>query len=546
MRTLRGRATTCLVAGTLALLLGACSSAGSHTSSSGSTTTTATTTAPKNGGTLVVGITAETDSWNPAEAEWASQGSLVGSSVLEPLAKPNAKGGADPFLATSWIADSTFDRWLINLRPGVTFQDGEPFNADAVKLNIDTYLNGALSSQVLQPLVSSVAVQGPLSVVVNLKQPWAAFPSSYLDSGSAYMMAPAMIHSPEGGANHPIGTGPFSFVSWTPGSSFNVSRNPHYWQAGLPHLDAVDFRVIPDESTLVAALQDGDVNMILTNSAQDANRLAPHFTVVKDWRTEDDFVETNTAASIDGKPNPFSDLHARLALAYATDRTSIARQIGAGVETASSPWSPGNTWGMPDNKNGWVNYDPAKARQELAQYQADSGQSSLTFTLTGITGSDVARTLQQLQAQWAKVGIHANITTMDQASAIKQLVAAHYQALLLFSYNYGDPDGDWVFWSSTTSHGVGGININFSLYTTPQIDQDLSTGRTNPYPAQRKAAYDDLVHQLNAGAIDDWLYRTPYSLIAQPSVQGLDPARQVPFGNYSPKTWLGDLWLTSW
>lgn len=533
---------TCLVAACMALLATACGSS-SSTRAASHTTAGPTADKPEDGGTLVIGVNAETDNWNPATAEWASQGSLVGSSVLEPLATPNAKGGADPFLATSWIADSTFDRWLIHLHPGVTFQDGEPFNADAVKLNIDTYVHGALSSQVLGPLISDVEVQDPLTVVVNLKQPWAAFPSSYLDSGSAYMMAPAMINSPNGGANHPIGTGPFSFQSWTPGSSFDVVKNPHYWQKGLPHLDAITFRVIPDESTMVSSLQNGDINMMLTTSATDADHLASSYTVVKDWHTEDDFVELNTADAVNGKANPFSDVHARLALAYATNRQAVAKQVGSGVQTASSPWSPDNTWGLPDSQNGWVNYDPAKAKQELAAYEADTHQPNLTFTLTGSTGSDVARTLQQLQQQWAQVGIHASITTMDQATAINQLVAANYQALFLYSYNYGDPDGDWVFWSSTTAHGVGGTNINFSLYSNPRVDADLATGRTNPYPNKRKAAYDDLVHQLNAAAIDDWLYRTPYSLVAQHQVQGLETPQTVSFGNYAPKTWLGDLWL---
>jgi ABC-type transport system substrate-binding protein len=533
----------CLIAGCLAVLLGACGSNSAHTSASATSTTRAG--KPRDGGSLVVGITAETDSWNPAEAEWASQGSLVGSSVLEPLAKQNAKGGAEPYLATSWIADKTFDRWLINLRPGVTFQDGEPFNAAAVKLNLDTYVHGALSGQVLGPLVNDVEVQGPLSVVVNLKQPWAAFPSSFLDGNSAFMMAPAMINSADGGGSHPIGTGPFTFQSWTPNQSFNVVKNPHYWQKGLPHLDAITFRVIPDETTLVSALQNGDVNMIMTTSGVDANRLTSSFTVVKDWDSEDDFVELNTAQTIDGAPNPFADLHARMALAYATDRTAVAKSVGQGVETASSPWAPSNTWGMPDSQNGWVSYDPTKAKEQLAQYEADTHQPDLTFTLTGVSGSDTARTLQLLQAQWAKVGIKANIRTLDQASTIKQLIAAGYEGLMLSSFNYPDPDTDWVFWTSSTAHAVGGVNINFSLYSSPQIDQDLATGRTNAYPAQRKAAYDDLVHQLNSAATYDWLYRTPYSLIAQRDVQGLDGARQVSFGNYEPKTWLGDLWLSS-
>jgi peptide/nickel transport system substrate-binding protein len=494
---------------------------------------------------MVIGISAESDSWNPAAAEWASEGSLVGSSVLEPLAKQNAKGGADPFLATSWIADATFDRWLIHLRPGVTFQDGEPFNSDAVKLNLDTYVHGALSGQVLGPLVSDVETDGPLAVVVNLKQPWAAFPSSFLDSNSAFMMAPAMINSPNGGADHPIGTGPFTFSSWTPGSTFNVVKNQHYWQPGLPHLDAITFKVIPDESTMVAALQNGDVNMIMTTNAQDADHLGSSYTVVKDWHTEDDFVELNTAPNINGTPNPFADVHARMALAYATDRTAVARQVGSGVQTASSPWAPSNTWGMPDSQNGWVSYSLTQARQELAQYEADTHATGLTFTLNGATGTDTARILQILQAQWAKAGIHANIRALDQTAVINQLVGANYQATLLYSFNYPDPDGDWVFWTSATAHGVGSVNINFSLYSNPQMDQDLATGRTNPYPAKRKAAYDDLVHQLNSAATYDWLYRTPYSLIAQHDVEGLDGARQVSFGNYEPKTWLGDLWLSS-
>ena len=86
---------------------------------------------------------------------------------------------------------------------------------------------------------------------------------------------------------------------------------------------------------------------------------------------------------------------------------------------------------------------------------------------------------------------------------------------------------------------------NFSLFKSPQVDQDLTIGRTNPYPEKRQAAYDDLVHRLNSAAVYDWLYRTSYSLIAQRNVQGLDTPRTVSFGNYSPKRWLGDLWLTS-
>jgi peptide/nickel transport system substrate-binding protein len=499
---------------------------------------------PKNGGTLVVAVDAESDSWNAATAEWAAAGSIVGGSVLEPLAKLNSKGGADPYLASGWIADAAFDKWQITIRPGITFSNGEPLDANAVKLNLDTYRHGALSGQVLGPLVESVEVTGPLTVVVNLTQPWAAFPSSYLDGGAALMMAPAMIHSADGGATHPIGTGPFVFASWTPGDSFKATKNPTYWRKGLPHLDSIEFRVMTDEATRVAALKSGDVNMILTTDAVDANRLSSNYTVVKDWTSEPVMVKTNTVASINGVPNPFNNIHARLALTYATDQKQMATLQGTDVATATGPWAPSSVWGSPEDQNGYAGYNPDKAKAELREYEKETGATSLTFTLIAVSGVDRARNVQALQAQWKKAGIDVDLQMMDQVSLIKQLVSSEYEAVYGPIYNYPDPDNDFPYWSSSTIKGVGSININFSLYANAQVDHDLEVGRSDGYADQRKAAYTDMVHQLNAAAIDVWLYRTPYSLIADPNVKGLNTARDVGFGNFEPKTWLGELWLS--
>ena len=197
---------------------------------------------PVDGGSLVIGVAAETNGWNPSSNQWAAEGSLVGSSVLEPLATVGADKGAKPWLADSWIANDTFDSWVIHLHPGVTFQNGEAFTADVVKKNIEFYLSGTLSKIALGPMIDGVEVVDPLTVQVNLKQPWGAFPSAWM-MGSSYMMAPAMLDSADNGRDHPIGTGPFTFDSWESGSSFKVKKNPTYWQAGLPHLDAIDFEV---------------------------------------------------------------------------------------------------------------------------------------------------------------------------------------------------------------------------------------------------------------------------------------------------------------
>ena len=120
-----------------------------------------------------------------------------------------------------------------------------------------------LSGTAIKRLVKAVTVIDPTTVQVDLTQPWATFPSTFMISQGALMMAPAMLSSPDRGAAHPIGTGPYTFASWSKDTSFRTTRNPSYWQAGKPHLDELNFVPISDPSSLASSLQAGDVDMML-------------------------------------------------------------------------------------------------------------------------------------------------------------------------------------------------------------------------------------------------------------------------------------------
>ena len=497
---------------------------------------------PVDGGSLVIGIAAETNGWNPAENQWADTGSLVGSSVLEPLATVGADKGAKPWLADSWYPNDDFTSWVLKLHPGIKFHNGEDFDAQAVADNIEAYKKGTLSSLALEPMLGDTAVIDPLTVQINLKQPWAAFPSSFLVGGSAFMMAPAMLTASDKGSSHPIGTGPFTFDTWESGSSFKVKKNPTYWRAGLPHLDTLEFKVIPEESARVAALQSGDVNLILTSTAAPANDLASTFDVVKDWTSENVFIMTNTGPQVGTKPNPLNNENARKALAYATDREAVANLVGGGVSIPTSPWAPTNPWGMPDDQNGYVGFDLDKAKAAVEAYKTDTGEATLSFQLEGLPDVDGTRVLQLLQSQWKEAGIEVNIETLEQTAYITKIATGDYQAAFFRNYGYSDPDMNYYFWSSSTAKGVGNLSINFTQFTTPAMETSLTTGRQSGFADVRKSAYDDLTKELNAGFTNIWLYRTPYSLIAETQVRGLAQPREIAFGNYEPKTWLGDLW----
>ena len=197
---------------------------------------------------------------------------------------------------------------------------------------------------------------------------------------------------------------------------------------------------------------------------------------------------------------------------------------------------------MPKDQNGWVSPNLDQAKQEVEQYKQDTGASSLDITLSGLPNIDDQKVLQQIDSQWKQAGINVTIESLEQTAYITKIAVGNYQAAFFRNYGYPDPDDDYYFWSSTTAKGVNNVSINFTQYTTPQMDQDLNTGRQSGYPNIRKDAYDDLVKQLNASATNIWLYNTPYSFIADQTVHGLAKMKAVPFGNYSPKTWLGDLW----
>ena len=293
---------------------------------------------PVDGGDLVVAVDNDTSGWNPHDNQWAQAGSMVGSSVLEPLATTDADLDAAPWLAESWTPNATFDSYTIVLRTGVTFQNGQPLDAVALKLNIDDASTAGLSGVAIKGLIDQVTVVDDHTVRVDLAQPWAAFPSSFLNGQSAMMMAPAMLSSATRGSDHPIGTGPYTFVSWQPGATFKAIKNVSYWQAGLPHLDGIEFQVLADGSAQAAALRSGDVNLLFTSRPSSANTLASQYTVIKDWGSEPGMAMTNTIPIVKGSPNPMSNQHARLALAYATDREALASAAGDGVQSPSSPF----------------------------------------------------------------------------------------------------------------------------------------------------------------------------------------------------------------
>jgi peptide/nickel transport system substrate-binding protein len=495
------------------------------------------------GGRLVVAVPAESNGWNPLLNQWSDSGTLVGTSMIEPLAVQENDGTPRPWLAESWSANADATQWTVNIRPGVLFHDDTPLTAEVVKRNLDESLESGFH-QVTRPLYDRIEVTGPLTVKVYLTSTWALWPISLANE---WIMAPSMLDRTDAGTVAPVGTGPFRFVAWAQGRQLQARRWARYWRKddrgeALPYLDEVQFRVVVDDHEREQALRDGTVDLALSNTGDISSRLDGSFDVIKDYNGQRTYLMLNTAVGKGNEGNPFTNVHARRALAHATDRRRVAQLVGPHVQSTTMGFRPDSPFALAGDDR-YPAYDPAKARAEIDQYLKDTKAKKLAFTMLGPTAPEAQTVLQGLAAGWRAVGIEADISGVDAAKHLLLTALGQYQACWFRFFDYPDPDLNNFYLSSSTVKPVGELSLNFTHYSTRRMDANLAVLRRSTDRGARKAASDDIVREMNEQVLNLWLYDTPESLVAARRVRGLDGFRSHGLANNLPKPWLAEVWL---
>ncbi|WP_334141464.1 ABC transporter substrate-binding protein [Rhabdothermincola sp.] len=495
---------------------------------------------PRAGGRLIVGIDAESNGWDPARSNFALAGSMVASSIYDTLLAFDENRQLVPNLAESVTPNEDGTVWTIRIRDGVVFHDGTPFDAAAVKQNIDARLASPIASQSLQP-IREVVVIDDHTAEVRMRTPWFGYDYTLAAQGG-FMAAPSTLTGQDG-PSKPVGTGPFRFVSWEPGSAITVERNGDYWKRDadgvqLPYLDGITFRVLTDPTARAAALRAGDVQMIQTSDIEtirDFQRRSEYDTAI-DLANFEAIVMLNQ-----GRP-PFDNEAARRAVVLATDRDAVVETIGAGVlRPAVGPFSDVEEWYVEDT--GYPDHDPEAARRELERYKAETGASELAFTLRATAGDEVERVATILQAQWAQVGIRATVVPVEQASYINEVVVGNYEAAMFRQFSYVFPDSNYIFWHSSTAKGPGQVSINFTQTRSSALDAALDAARATNDPAELRRLYETAQRELNAQLPYVWLYHQAWALIAQARVNGLDIPASGGFARTDGKPWWSQVWL---
>jgi peptide/nickel transport system substrate-binding protein len=438
---------------------------------------------PRRGGSLIFATEAEINSFDARVGAWDSTAFLYARTVYDPLCLQAADGSVRPYLARSVTPNADYTEWTIALRPGITFHDGSPLDAEVVKVNLD----GVAKSPLTGPYLFNVAgtkVIDSLTVQVSMYTPWVPFPF-YLTLVPGYVAGLKQLADTSGRAK-PIGTGPFVFKEWLPGDHFTATRNPGYWRPGLPYLDSITFRPIPDPPSRGNSLLAGDVDLMHSSDSQN----------VADFKDRPGYRQVNDIHAVLGEPDqvcimlntavpPLNDVRVRQAMAAATDRQRVIDTLFNGLtRPADGPFVPGSAY---FGATGYPAFDVAKAKRLAAGYENEHGP--ISFKLLSVnTGNTRARN-ELLQAMWREAGIQADIVEIEQSPLILNAISGTFQACGWRQFGAPDPDANYVWWSSTTAAPPGKQALNMSRNRDALIDAALDAGRTQVDPTVRAAAY---------------------------------------------------------
>jgi len=368
---------------------------------------------PVRGGHLVVCQPAEPPGLDPTANTAAAIDRVVWSNIYETLVKVDDQGQFIPGLAEKWDVSPDGKVYTFHLRQGVKFHNGEPFNAEVAKWNLER----AMGEKTTNPhpeyfrVITKIETPAETALKLTLEHADALF-IAHMAEGDASMLPPKGYETAK---SQPIGTGPFKFVNWVKGDRVEMAKFEGYWNPDLPYLDKVTFRFIPDTNAQTAALKSGDIDVIgWVGSPETALELQKdkRYKVLAGASTAEVILSTNN------KAKPFDNLKVRQAMAHAIDRKMIIDLAMSGFGTPiGSHWSPATPYYL--DLTGTYPYDPGKAKKLLAEAGYPNGFEAVLQVPSKYAYS--VRSGEVIVDLFAKVGIKLKMENIEWGQWIERI-----------------------------------------------------------------------------------------------------------------------------
>lgn len=486
-----------------ACALGACSSAGSTVDNAQSTG------ASSSGGTLVYATgDAEPDCLDPHVGGNYPQ-ALISTQYLEPLVGRSSEGQIEPWLATEWQESADGLTWEFTLRDDVKFTDGTPFDAAAVKANIEHLQDPATASStgyLAVGKVREVEVVDATHARFHLTEPDSALLESLSQQWTAIQSPAGIARGMEANCAAPVGTGPFIVDEWISGQQITMVRNetyntpgPQTRNEGAAHLEKIVWRMIPDAATRYAALQSGEVNVIDNPQpdaivAADNSEAMEHLDAPRPGSVNR--IELNSGQT------PFNDPKVRRAFILAADPNPGIQSLYMGTaERSYSLLSSTEPLGIEDSSLFTTDVVEANRLLDEAGWSEKNAEgirvkdgNTLRVRFPVSTNQSVAAEqslFEQIQANAAEVGFAVELIPMDLSSWYGALSANEYEAVSAPYTKVGPDVLRILYHSDGITPAPSGYFANHAQISSPQIDSLLERASATSDLAERQSLYEE-------------------------------------------------------
>jgi peptide/nickel transport system substrate-binding protein len=430
------------------------------------------------------------------------------NSIYGELFEQSRTGAPIPDLATGYKISGAGTTVSISLRHGVTFQDGTPFNAQAVAFNIHRYLEPQYACICLPNFpVSSISTPDAYTVVLQLSRPFAPIITAFFGEAPNWIVSPTALQrmGETAFALTPVGAGPFKVVTDRPNSLLKLARFSGYWQKGHPFLQTLTFQSIGTDQSAYDAMLAGQAGAYEDFSTYSLiSQVKKHFTVapVLPSTSGPYVVQLNTTAP------PFNNIVAREALYYATNPATINHAIYQNLATPTqSLTGPGDLFYEP-KVPGYRTYDLHKAKALVRQL------GGLRVTLGGAaSGTTGGETMTALASQWAQAGIKTTLVSETLPQLIQDFRSGKWQAEMQLAGGYDPALGLGLSFRYLSTAPFSGIH-------DPKLDQMITEGAATLDQAARAKTYRQIFKYISDQAYSPVLFFTPLYNLAARSVSG--------------------------
>jgi len=448
---------------------------------------------------VVLAMTLEPPGLDPTAGAASAIAEITQYNIYETLTKINSDGSVSPLLAESWEVSPDLRTYTFKLRRGVKFQNGEPFNAQAVKFSFERA--GAEKStnkdkRTFSSMEAVQAVDDHTVVIVNKE----------LDPDFLFLMgqATAIIVEPKSAdtnATRPVGTGPFKLDSWSKGSSVTMSKWDGYRNPTAAKMRRATFRFISDPAAQVAALLAGDVDAF----PRVTPRSVPQFNDNPRFQVLVSGSRAKTILAINNRKKPLDDVRVRRAIAAAIDRKAVIQGAGDGygvpIGSHYVPGAPGYV-----DTTGINPYNPEKAKALLKEAGVTT---PLELTLTLPPPPYARQGGEVIASQLAKVGITAKLQNVEWAQWLSGTYGAKNYDLTIISHvepfdlgNFSKPDYYWG-------------------YQSPKFNDLYNKYKTSPRAADRVKLVGEIQRLLAEDCVHAFLYQPQWVTVANKNLKGL-------------------------